>query len=162
MGLILSGLLSFIAGAIYMMRGGSTWLPKVPRWATVLMQLVVIVPFLLLYHLPLWIAPIYCVGWYLTIMQGWAGYFDCKTWPKRETMFWRMCESIVLFYPLSCAIGKFVPFMALGHTVAFAAITVFIYWLYNRQTGHTDTSFNWSEFATGALLAGLTFNLLGA
>lgn len=160
--MILQLLLSFIAGCIYMQRGGTVWLPKVPRWACVLMQTVIITPLVYIYDLNPWLLLIYPIGWYITIAWSWGSFFDCKTWPHRFQMFARMSASAALFVALALIKDWhwYSLFIAAQYITGFAAATVLIYTLYNKQPGHTDANFNWSEFATGALLAAMTFNLL--
>ncbi len=161
--MILNALLSFIAGCIYMMRGNSQQLPNAKRWHTVIFQLVVITPFVWTNHLAPYIIPVYCAGWYLTICAGWGKNFTTHTTWEKIWFFGRMLFSFALFAPLALIkdFHWYSLFIAAQYTIPFAAITVSIYTLYNRIPGHTDKSFNWSEFATGALLAAMTFNLLG-
>ncbi len=173
---IIELLLVFIAGCVYMMRGGSSQFstitrpfgnidsesgkPNAPRWATVALQLIVITPVVLMYHLSPWIILAYPIGWFLTIMSGWGKIYDCKTWKKRALFFGRMCHSAALLVPLALLSGSSLLSAAI-HTAGFAALTVVIYTLYNKQEGHTDESFNWSEFLTGSLLAITSFHQLG-
>lgn len=145
-----------------MIRGGSAYFHKFPRWFTVVMQQFIVTPIVFVYNLPLYTIPVYCLGWYLTIARGYGDIFSCKTWKQRGLFFLRMCHSAALFVSLAFIKDPhwYSLFLAAQYTVCFAAVVVLIYTLYNKEKGHTDASFNWSEFATYALLAAMTFNLL--
>lgn len=163
MDIVLQALLAFIAGCIYMIRGGSTYFISLPRWASALMQTVIIAPIVILFHITPWLLLIYPIGWYLTIVQGWGGYFDCKTWNHRLKFFARMLMSLCLFLPIALMNKGFSwdnIIISSIYSILFGAAATGIYTIYNKRTGYTDNSFNWSEFLTGALLAAMTFNLL--
>ncbi len=175
---ILQALLSFIAGCVYMMRGGSPCfqlfskpfglinpennLYKTPRWVSVAAQLLIIAPWVYVLNLDWWLIAVYPLGWYLTIATAWGSIMRCDTWSKRFKFFLRMSESFIFFAPLAYAAHPnwyFIP-AALLFTVAFSVCAVANYTFYGRETDQTDLSFDWAEFLTGMLLAWFGFSLL--
>lgn len=144
-----------ISSCLWLMRGGSTWLPQIHRWECVVAQTFVIIPLIIEFNLSWWLALVYPIGWYLTIVWGYRKNYTLRTKWEYVWFFCHWISSYALFAPLALYtnLNWISWFIAGVYTIGFALDTVVSYHFFYKQKGNTDETFNWPEAKAGIVSA---------